>query len=238
MILNGLSHTHDGAGGATVSGKITVQNNGKKEAKILIYREDMVVSCDKPVDYDKINSHDRSLGDWMQTNVEEKWLQSGEVYDVTYTVTVPDGVKGSYWSVVMIEGADPVKEDLIEKGVRIDSKVRYAVLVIANAGPVESPGIGFAGIKVSPKDSSSRVLQVKLRNNGLFVARTRLSIEIYDDAGKKIKTGESPARRTYPGKCTDFELVIKDLPKGKYEGVLIADNGKDLYGANMGLEVH
>lgn len=237
VVLNGLSHTHEGVNGVTITGKITVRNNGKKEARIMIYNEDLMVSCDKPVDYGKINSHERSLGSWIKTNIEEKVLQSNEVYDIMYTLTVPEDRKGSFWSVIMIEGADPVKED-VENGVKIDSKVRYAILVIGHAEAVESPKISFEQMKITPKDSVSQALSVKLKNNGIFVVPARLSVEIYDDAGKKLKTVESAPKRVYPEKCTEFELVIKDIPKGKYVGVLIADNGKDLYGANINLEIN
>lgn len=237
VILNGLSHTHENAGGVVVSGKIKVQNNGKKEARIMIYHEDLMVSCDKPIDYTKVNSHDRSLGTWIKTNIDEKVLEGNEIYDIAYTITLPKDLKGSYWSVIMIEGADPIKED-VENGVKIDSKVRYAILVVAHAGTLENPKIGFEQMKIVPKDSVSQTLHVKLKNNGIFVVPAKLSIEIYDAGGKKIKTAETILRRIYPEKCTEFELVVKDLAKGKYEGVLIADNGKDLYGANINLDIN
>jgi hypothetical protein len=237
VVLNGLSHTHEGVNGVTITGKITVQNNGKKEARIMVYNEDLMVSCEKPIDYDKINSHDRSLGSWIKTNIEEKVLQSNEIYDIIYTLNVPKDRKGSYWSVIMIEGADPIKED-VENGVKIDSKVRYAILVIGQADVVENPKISFEQMKITLKDSVSQALGVKLKNNGIFVVPAKLSVEIYDETGKKIKTVESTPRRVYPEKCTEFELVIKDIPKGRYVGVLIADNGKDLYGANINLEIN
>lgn len=239
VILNGLTHTHEIANGNVITGKIQVQNNGKKEAKILIYLEDLLVSCDKQVDYAKINSHNRSLGEWISMNVQEKIIQSNEVYEISYSISMPKDVKysGSYWSAIMIEGVDPIKED-IEKGVKIDSKIRYALQIIANVGNIENSKISFENIGFTKKDSTIQQLNVKLKNNGAFVSNTKLSIEIYDNSGKQLKTIESSLRRIYPEKCNDFEILIKDLPKGTYNGVLIADNGKDLYGANVTLEIN
>lgn len=237
VILNGLTHMHTVTGGVSISGKIKVQNNGNKEAKILIYEEDLLISCDKPVDYSKTAKHERSLGGWMKTNIEEKVLQPNEVYDIDYTIAVSKEAVGSYWSMLMIEAADPFKEE-VNQGVKIDSKIRYAVLIIANAGTMENSKIGFEQMKITPQENLSQLLNVKLKNTGIFVAPTKLSVEIYDEKGNKVKTVGTNVKKVYPEKCTDFELVIKDLPKGKYDGVLIADNGKDLFGANINLEIN
>jgi hypothetical protein len=236
VILNGLTHIHESANGSVITGKIKVQNNSKTETKIIVYNEDLMISCSKPLDYTKINSHERSLGNFIKTNIEEKTLQSNEVYDIVYTITIPTELKGSYWSIIMIEGVAPIKEE-VENGIKIDSKVRYAVQVIANAGNVESTKIEFEKMQLGVKDSTTQTINVKLKNIGIFVAKTKLSIEIYDSAGKKLKTIEAVAKRIYPETCADFQILIKDLPKGKYESVLIADNGKDLYGANISLAI-
>ena len=239
VILNGLTHTHDIVSGNVTTGKIQVQNNGPKETKILIYSEDLIVSCDKQVDYAKNNSHDRSLGRWISMNVYEKIIQSNEVYEIIYSISMPQNVQysGSYWSAVMIEGVDPIKED-IDKGVKIDSKIRYALQIIANVGSIETSKISFENIGFTKRDSTTQQLKVKLKNNGIFSSSTKLSIEIYNNSGKQLKTIESALRRIYPEKCNEFEILIKDLPKGTYNGVLIADNGKDLYGANVTLEIN
>ncbi|WP_435356570.1 hypothetical protein [Emticicia sp. SJ17W-69] len=236
VILNGLTHQHDVTQGNTIIGKIKVQNNGKKEARIMIYHQDLKVSCNSQIEYDTINSHTRSLGHWIKSNVEEKLLQSDEIYDITYSVSIPQNLKqlGSYWSVIMIEGADPIKEDE-EKGVKIDSKVRYAIQVMVNVGTVESSKINFENIDLTTKDNSVQVLNVKLKNEGIYISKAKLSLEVYDDSGKNLSTFESSLRKIYPNKCNTFEIIINGLPKGKYNGVLIADNGKDLYGANITL---
>lgn len=242
VVLNGLTHTHDVAQGSIITNRIRVHNNGKKEAKVLIYQNDMIVSCENSIDYVKTNSHDRSLGDWLKTNVEEKLLQSNEIYDIVYTITIPAELKesGTYWSVIMIEGADPIKEEM-DKNVKIESKVRYAIQVIANVGNIGNIGsskISFENITFNPKDSTTQVLNIKLKNSGAFVSKVKLSLEVYDATGKKLKTVESALRRIYPNKCNEFEILIKDLPKGSYNGILVADNGKDLFGSNVTLEIN
>ena len=87
------------------------------------------------------------------------------------------------------------------------------------------------------KDSTSQIVKVKIQNTGIFATKAKLIVEIYDNKGNKIKAFEALAKRIYPDKCNDFEIEIKDLPKGKYDGVIIADNGLDLFGANITLEI-
>jgi hypothetical protein len=52
-----------------------------------------------------------------------------------------------------------------------------------------------------------------------------------------LKTFDGQSKRIYPKNCNVFTIEIKDLPKGKYEGILIADNGKDLFGSNISLDI-
>lgn len=238
IILNGLTHTHSTSKGGVLSGKIKIKNDGKKEARVVIYKQDLVMSCDSPFDYQDINKHERSMGSWLKTNVDEKLLQPLEEYEISYTVNVPENISraGTYWAEIMIESADPLTEE--KKGnITIGSKVRYAVNIIADIGGFENPKLTFENIGFKTGDSTSKTVQIKIRNNGSFVSKTKLSIEIYNKSGEKIKVVEGIYKRIYPERCNDFEIQIKDLPKGKYEGVIVADNGKDLFGANMTIEI-
>ena len=236
VILNGLSHIHETSTGSVVTGKIRVQNNGTSESKILIYTEDLILSCDRQSDYKTVNSHERSSGGWTKLNIEEKTLQENEIYDIWYTINVPENVKGSYWSVIMIEGSKPVKEE-INNGIKIDSKVRYAVQVVTNVGISESPKLTFEDTKLTVVDSV-QVLNIKLKNSDIFLSKTKINIEIFDNNGKQIKNFETIQKKIYPDKCSVFEVKLLDLPIGKYTGIIMADNGKDLFGSNLSLDIH
>jgi hypothetical protein len=240
MILNGLTHFHNGMGGNTISGIITMKNDGKKESRVVIYMQDLGLSCDKPVDYFEVNSHNRSLGKWLKTNVDEKVLQPGEEYEVSYTINVPAGKfeEGTYYSIIMVEVADPLHEET-PQGVKIDSKVRYAIQVIADVGAYKHPKLAFEKVefKKGTSDSTTKVIQVKLKNEGDFMVKAKLNIEIFNSLGEKVKVINGLQKKVYPTHCNDFEIELKGLPKGKYEGVLVADNGKDLFGENMTIEI-
>lgn len=238
VIINGLTHTHSGMKGSVIQGKIMLKNDGKKETRVLIYRQDLIMNCETSFDYQDINKHDRSMGDWLKTNVDEKILQPNEEYDITYTITIPNELKqnGTYWAAIMVEGAEPLTEEK-KGGVTIGSKVRYAINILSDVGTFENSKLIFENINLKKSDSTVKIIQVKLRNNGNFVNRTKLNVEIYDKNGTKVKIIEGIYRRVYPEKCNDFEIEVRDLPKGKYDGVIIADSGKDLFGTNITIDI-
>lgn len=239
LVMNGLTHVHETLAGGQVNGKIVIKNESSKETRVLIYKQDLVANCDKSINYTEVNKHNRSLGTWLQTNIDEKILASNEEYTIRYTINIPkeDIEKGTYWAVFMVEGADPVKEENTN-GMKINSKVRYAVQILADVGSFESPKLTFEDVRFEGKENVGRTLQVKLRNIGQFSTRTKLLLEVYSDTGEKIKTFEAASKRIYPSYCNDFEIVFGDLPKGKYEAVLVADNGKDLFGSNVTLDIN
>lgn len=239
LIMNGLTHIHTTTKGSQVNGKIVVKNESKKEARVLVYKQDLISTCGKSIEYTEINKHRRSLGNWLKTNIDEKLLAPGEEYTIQYTINMPqeDLEKGTYWSVLMVEGANPVKEEN-KAGMQINSKVRYAVQVLADMGSFESPKLGFEDVQYDGKTNADKIVKVKLKNEGVFSAKTKISLEVYSEKGDKIKTIEGLSKRIYPNLCNEFEIILADLPKGKYEGVLIADNGKDMFGSNITLDVH
>lgn len=238
VVLNGLTHTHNGVSGSTITGSIKLINEGEKESRILIYQQDIILSCKEAVDYQDIGSHNHSLGKWLQTSVNEKVMLPNEEYEITYTIKVPSGTveSGTYWSIIMIEMTDQLQVEK-RQGININSKVRYGVQILTDIGASESPAIIFEKVDFKQINDSTKIMQIKLKNDGVFLSKTKLSIEIFNDQGVKVKVIIGPQKKVYPSYCNDFEIELKDIPKGKYSGVLVADNGTDLFGENINIEI-
>ncbi|MGV3603659.1 MAG: hypothetical protein ACO1N1_20735 [Dyadobacter fermentans] len=237
-ILNGLTHQHSIPTAATkVQGIIKVKNEGGKDARILVYRQDLLSQCDQQAAYPEVGSHNRSLGTALKTNIDERVIAASEEYDLRYTVDAdPNRAAGTYWEVVMVEVADPVREEA-HKGIQVSSKVRYAIQVIVDIGPVEGPALSYEKVAYEKVSADQSVLKVVLKNNGTFAARTNVILEIYDGNGNKLKTTQPNTRMMYPGQCNTFEIPVADVPKGKYDCVIIADTKKDLFGSNISLQI-
>lgn len=238
VILNGLTHNHGIPTAATkVQGVIKVKNDGGKDSRILVYRQDLVSQCDQQAAYPEVGSHSRSLGSGLKTNVDERMIAVNEEYDVRYTIEAdPNRQPGTYWEVIMVEVADPVREET-HSGILVNSKVRYAIQVIVDIGPVEGPPLSYENVAYEKISAEQSVLKVVLKNNGAYGARTNVILEVYDSNGNKLKTTQPNTRMLYPGSCTTFEIPITDVPKGKYDCVIVADTRKDLFGSNISLQI-
>ena len=241
VVLNGLTHVHSGESGSIINGKIKIRNDSQKENRIILYKQDLILSCDNIsiFEYKDINTNPRSMGNWLKVNVDEKILSPHEEYDLSYSINVPKNItqKGSYWTVLMIEGADPIR-DSDNQSLQVGSKIRYAVQLITELGGFESPKLQFENVEYKKAvNTNFNVVQVKLKNIGQYSAQTKVLLEIYDSKGKKLKVFQGSVRRVYPNLCNIFELEIKDLPKGTYEGVIIADNSRDLFGSNVSIKI-
>lgn len=238
VIVNGLTHVHALATTAKTQGTIRVKNEGTKEARILVYRQDLVPECGQSAKYTDANSHARSLGGGLSTNVDEKVMTANEEYDVRYTIDLDKekSVPGTYWEVVMVEVADPIHDEL-KGGVHVNSKVRYAIQVIVDVGSFEGPKLSFENVVFDKISAKNAVLKVQIKNNSTFGARTNVILEVYDAAGTKLKTTPPNTRMLYPGYCNTFEIPLNDTAPGKYDCVIIADTGKDLFGSNISVQV-
>lgn len=237
VILNGLTQTVNLESGQKISGKVLMRNDSPKPARVKIYTQDLMAACGQSINYLEVGNNPRSLGSWLTTGVDEKLLDPREEYALYYSITVPQNVvnAGTYWAVIMIEGVDPVKEEESE-GMKVNSIVRYAIQVIGDLGKVESPKLSFEDIRFEGP-ANARILKFRIKNQGDFSTKTKVLLEIYDAKGEKIKTIEGLSKRIYPQLCNEFEIELSDLKKGKYEGIGIADNGKDLFGTNVSIEI-
>ena len=241
VVLNGLTHVHSAEAGSQITGKVKIRNDSPKDNRIIIYKQDLILSCDKMAvfEYADINTNPKSMGNWLRYNVDEKILSPNEEFDLSYSINVPKDLdqKGSYWTVLMIEGADPIREKE-STSIEVGSKIRYAVQFITELGSYESPKLQFENIEYKKlSNNTSNVLQVKLKNIGQFTSQTKVLLEIYDSNGTRLNVFQGSVRRIYPNLCNIFELEVKNLPTGIYDGVIIADNGTDLFGSNVSIKI-
>lgn len=239
VILNGLTHIHTLTDATVkVQGVVRVKNEGDQESRILVYRQDLLPACGQAVVYPGTGSHGRSLGDRLKTNVDEKLIGAGQEYEVRYSIETEKQKTepGTYWEVVMVEVAEPVRDEP-KNGVQVNSKVRYAIQIIVDVGSFEGPRLSFEDVSFEKISERQSFLKVTLKNNSIFGSRALVSLEIYDKNGDKLKTTEPGTRMVYPGYCNIFEIPVNDLSPGKYDCVIIADTGKDLFGSNISVQV-
>lgn len=243
IILNGLTHVHNGEKGKQIKGEIILQNLNKVNAqRVTVYLQDVLQSCDGKTEYANSGSHLRSLGNWITFNTSEKLLNPNEKFVITYFINIPEEINvenidyGSFWSALMVDVDKPINEDN-QYGVQINSKIRYGVQIIANVGDRVNPEIQFESIEIAKKSTGKHMLNVVVRNNGLYLVQPTLILELFDKNGESIKKVEALFKKVYPMNCKGFEIELLDVPVGDYDAVLVADYGGDIFGNNITISI-
>jgi hypothetical protein len=244
IILNGLTHIHNGEKGTLIQGEIILQNMNKTNSeRITVYLKDILQSCNGKTEYLEMGSHPRSLSSWVSFNTSEKVLSPNEKFIITYTINIPSDIKldndidyGSFWSAIMIEVAKPINEDS-QYGVQINSKIRYGIQIITNVGEKLDAPLEFQDITIAKENPTTYAMDIILKNNGLFMVQPTLILELFDSNGNSVKKAEALFKKVYPNGCKDFKITFSDVPSGDYEAVLVADYGGEIFGINVSVNI-
>lgn len=239
VVLNGLTHENMAQPGETYRGNIQIQNAGKSERSVRIYQRDYWFSYTGESKHDEAGTLERSNADWINYNPELMTLDSGEVATINFEVKIPesDSLKGTYWSVIMVEGITPPDTSQIESGVRINTAIRYAVQIITNIGNTGLSDMQFLGLELT-RQNDQNMLYVAVENTGERILKPEMNLELFDESGNSVGIITSDQRKTLPGTSIMSSLVLEGIKPGNYNGVLVADCGEDrLYGTNLSLEI-
>jgi hypothetical protein len=238
-VLNGLTHENRAQPGETYRGTIQIQNAGKSERSVRIYQRDYWFSYTGESKHDEAGTLERSNAEWINYNPELMTLDSGEVATINFEVKIPgnDSLKGTYWSVIMVEGITPPDTSHFESGVRINTAIRYAVQIITNIGSTGNSDLEFLGLELT-RQNDQNMLYVAVKNTGERILKPEMNLELFDESGNSVGIITSDQRKTLPGTSIMSSLVLEGIKPGNYNGVLVADCGEDrLYGTNLSLEI-
>ena len=114
--------------------------------------------------------------------------------------------------------------------------IRYGVQMITHIEETGQRKLEFLGTKLV-REEEKRFLHVDVGNVGQRWLRPFLWVELYDDAGRYIGRFENNRRRIFPGTSVRFRVDLSGVPRGFYQGLVVADcGGDDIFGANITLE--
>jgi len=231
MITNGLTHEVKNYSGGEIIGKINLKNVGKKTDAFIVSKEDVIFECGVGFNFSTTKTHDRSLNNWIQFDVDEKVLKPNETYDLVYRINVPDDISsGTYWGVAMIEHGDPLPG---AGNIQITTKSRYAVQILLHKGSFEPPKLAYKNVVILRSNGKNKTILAELENLGFFSAFVKTKLELYNEKGVKIRTILGNAKNIFPNRCNVYLIEANDLPLGKYDGVIMSDAGKKIYASNI-----
>jgi len=239
MVLSDLTQEETVSPGGKYKGGIQLQNASGEVKSVRIYQTDYWFSHTGESRYDDPGTLERSNASWINVSELFMTLQPNEIRMVGYEVTVPaiDSLRGSYWSVLMVEGIQPPDTSSLRTGMAIQTVMRYAIQIITHIGASGSSDLEFLNVGVT-RQNNLPVIEVDIRNMGDRALRPAVSIDLFDSAGTLLGTIAAERKRIYPGTSARILLSLEGMTPGSYSGVIIADCDEEhVFGANVNLKI-
>ena len=124
-----------------------------------------------------------------------------------------------------------------QRGVTVTSLIHYAIQIISNFDSESVKDLEIFGVDIDTTKENNLV-SISVNNKGNFMLKPIMILELYNDLGEQVYRTEIPYQKVYPGFCKLFELSINDVPKGTYNGIIVADCGdENIYGINIEIDV-
>lgn len=156
-----------------------------------------------------------------------------------FQIKVPKNLstKGTFWSVVMLEGVQKIGKEATANDLQIKTQIRYAVQLITHIGGNFNKDLKIADVKLTTIKTMPHAV-IDVENTGDYLLSPHITFELFDQAGNSVGIIKSDKRKTFPGTSLRFKLPLKDIPSGKYKALLLADCGADnVFGMNLDLEL-
>ena len=239
IVLNGLTHLHDVQPGETYKGVIKVQNTAQKDQAVRLYLRDYFFRHTGETFYEEPGKQSRSNASWIELSPEYLVLQPKEKASIAYQITVPENAPqvGTYWSVIMVEGENPVDENSLGKGINVQTKVRYAIQISTTLPGAGKRNLTFYDAKLV-KEKDDFFLLVDLENKGDFLFKPEVSVELFDENGSTVGTFTAEKKKIYPETSARFQIMLEEVKPGNYQALILADGGgEDVFGINLELEI-
>ncbi len=239
VVTNGLTHLHKVNSGDVVIGKINIQNTKDSEQAVKVYQRDYLFFHTGEAHYNEPGSHTRSNANWMDISPTYLTLGPNEKATILYEIKVPENVPldGTFWSVIMVEGVKPVRENALAMGVSINSLVRYAIQIVSNIGETGERNLEFLQADLN-NTSTGPSLQVAIKNVGERLLIPELSVELFDESGESKGVFTAEKKKLYPLTSSNFMVDLKGIEPGNYQAVILADcSEEDVFGVNLELKI-
>jgi hypothetical protein len=226
------------APGEQYAGTIRVRNAGAQPRQARVSAADYRFLADGRTFYEQPGTGARSNAAWVRFSPAQLTLAPGEEATVAYTVAVPGQaeLRGSYWSVLLVETVDDAPADVRAGRVGIAPSVRYAVQLATHLGQAERR-IALEGAHLST-DGGGKALQVDVLNTGAQADRLELRVDLFDADGAPAGRLTSTRGLVYPGTSIRQRFDLASLPPGTYRALLVVDTGSDdVFGAEYTLRL-
>jgi len=245
VVVGGLTHEKSAKPGETYQGILFLKNDDDTPSEVRLYLTDYTYSADGKSVYGKPGTESRSNAEWITFSPQRLIIAPKDTTPVNYTVKVPDkaDVKGTYWSMLMVEPlAETPAPDVSKTGkekakVGIQTLIRYGIQMITQMPENGEKNLSFPDKRLLTKEG--RILfQLDVANTGERSVSPLIWAELYNKDGAYIGRYESRRMRILPGCSVCHEVDLTGVPKGNYKALVVADNGdENVFGAEYNLSI-
>lgn len=236
-VVGSLRQVHKGVAGDTYKGEIKIQNTGATDQEIKAYQTDLSYNYKDFTYYDAAGSQKRSNAKWIQFGPKTTIVKANSSIYLQYTVTIPhsDTLKGTYWSVIMVEGVAPIKPSQAGQ-VTINTVIRYAIQVVTE---LKDKGVGKLTFMKPTliREGKKQYLAIDMKNTGDHFIAPDLTMKLFNKSGSLVKELTAPRKGIFPGCSTRFRIDLDGVKSGEdYPSVIVAQGtGQDVFGLNYTL---
>lgn len=217
--------------GESYTGTILVMNPTREAQTAKLYQTDYTFSADGTSRFDAPGTLPRSNAAWVSLASSQVTVAPGETVPVRFTVQVPESgaLKGTYWSVVMVEGvprsvASPRPG---AAGVGLTSVIRYGVQVVSQIQDSGKRGAEFDRVRVVPGKAGEPMLQFEIHNPGDRAYHLGVKVTIFDEKGAVAASFRKEHNLLYPGSSLLEQFALPRLAPQTYQLQVLADTGED-----------
>ncbi|MGH7617017.1 MAG: hypothetical protein ACREPM_07315 [Gemmatimonadaceae bacterium] len=221
------------APGESYQGQLLVKNMTSTTQEARIYQTDFTFAADGRTGYGTPGTAPRSNAKWVALGASYVEIPAGATVPVNYTVSVPadSSLKGSYWSMVMVEaiaeGAPESRAPNARVQVGLAIATRYGTQIATNIGASGVSRLAFDSLTATTTAKGTQGLRFDFINTGERANRFVLSLELYNEAGELVKKASQSRGLLYPGTGARQLFDVGTVPHGAYTAVLVADGGGD-----------
>ncbi len=227
-VIGNTIHKHTGLQGDTYTGAIVIRNLADTDQEVRIYQTDYLYNWEGQSFYDEPVSHSRSNAGWIELSPKFIILKAKETQNIQYEVKIPenDSLTGTYWSLLMVEGVNPIDPD--RKGqLNISTSTRFAIQVVTNIGNTGIGELRFMQPTLTT-EGDNLFFDVVMENVGERLISPIVTAEFFDETGKSVKVFEVSKKGMYPTTSVTFRFKIEGIEAEKtYYVILVADGGDD-----------
>ena len=231
-VLSSTVEEKTAAPGEKYTGTITISNQSAQPQVARIYQTDYRFASDGTAHYDDAGTSPRSNASWITPQASRIVVPANSQVSVPYSVAVPlgDSLRGTYWSLIMVEGT-PVDPGAANDGgkptVAIGAVMRYAVQLATHIRNSGSRTVQFASAGAAKGANGAAALDLDVTDTGERGFRPTLWVEVYDAQGTLRAKARQSRGLLYPGTSLHQHFDLGTLPAGTYKAVVFADTGDD-----------